>query len=96
MEKSYPSKHSGANNTRPDKGEREAAKEKRSNPDRGPAMMTGEHHFDKGYESDSDVFLRNSSYPGDVQRGNEYVKHNREIISRDSKKMRNQQFSKIA
>ena len=69
---------------------------KSTNPDTGPAMMWGEHHFDKGYESDADVFKRNESYPGDVQRGNEYVKNNREIISRDSKKLKRSEFTKIA
>jgi hypothetical protein len=96
MEKSYPSKHSGANNTRPDKGEREGSSRKHANPDKGPEMLTGEHHFDKGYESDSDVFKRNESYPGDMQRGNEYVKLNREMIGRDSAKLKRSKFTKIA
>lgn len=95
-EKNQPTRHSGANNTRADKGEREAESRKRMNPDRGPPMLEGEHHFDKGYESDSDVFKRNESYPGDTQRGNEYVKHNREIISRDSKKLKRSEFTKIS
>jgi hypothetical protein len=94
-EKSYP-KHSGENNTRPNKAEREGSRLKSTNPDKGPAMITGQHHFDKGYESDSDVFERNEAYPGDMQRGNEYVKHNREIISRDSKKLKRSEFTKIA
>jgi hypothetical protein len=95
-EKNQPTRHSGANNTRPDKSEREGKHEMKSNPDTGPAMRWGEHHFDKGYESDADVFKRNESYPGDVQRGNEYVRNNREIISRDSKKLKRSEFSKIA
>ena len=94
MEKSYP-KRSGANNTRPDKSEREGSREMKSNPDKGPPMTYGQHHFDKGYESDSDVFHRNSSFPGDVQRGNEYVKENREIISRDSAKLKRSKFRKV-
>jgi hypothetical protein len=87
------------NNTRPDKAEREGSHEKRSNPDRGPKMIEGAHHFDKGYESDSDVFLRKETYPGHSghgERGNEYVKHNREIISRDSAKLKRSHFTKIA
>jgi hypothetical protein len=94
-EKSYP-KHSHENNTKANKAEREGSRLKGTNPDRGPPMIEGEHYFDKGYESDSDVFLRNESYPGDMQRGNEYVRNNREIISRDSKKLNRGKFSKIA
>ena len=95
-EKNQPTRPPGANNTRADKAEREGGRLKSTNPDTGPAMMWGEHHFDKGYESDADVFKRNESYPGDVQRGNEYVKNNREIISRDSKKLKRSEFTKIA
>jgi|GEM_PF-2610240 hypothetical protein len=95
MEKSYPKK-SGSNNTRPNKSEREGSKEMKSNPDKGPPMLMGEHHFDKGYESDSEVFDRSKSYPGDEQRGNEYVKANKEMISRDSTKLKRSKFSKIA
>ena len=94
MEKSYPKK-SGANNTRPDKAEREGGREMKTNPDRGPPMMTGQHHFDKGYESDSEVFDRSKSWPDDEQRGNEYVKLNKEMISRDSAKIKRSMFSKI-
>jgi hypothetical protein len=95
-EKSYPSKHNEQYNTRPDKGEREGSKMKGVNPDRGPPMMFGEHKFDKGYESDADVFARSSSFPDDEQRGNEYVKMNREIIHRDTKALKRDKFSKIA
>ena len=95
-EKSQPTRHSGANNTRPDKAEREGSREMKTNPDKGPAMMWGEHHFDKGYESDSDVFKRNESYPDDEQRGNEYVKANREMVTRDSAKLKRSKFTKIA
>lgn len=94
MEKSYPKK-SGANNTRPDKAEREGSREMKSNPDKGPAMISGQHYFDKGYESDAEVFDRSKSYPGDEQRGNEYVKNNKEIISRDSAKIKRSKFSKV-
>jgi hypothetical protein len=95
-EKSYPSKHNEQYNTKPDKGEREGNKLKGTNPDRGPPMMWGEHKFDKGYESDADVFARKESYPDDEQRGNEYVKANREIIKRDSAALKRDKFSKIA
>jgi hypothetical protein len=93
-EKGHPS-HSKENNTPPNKSEREGAREMRTNPDKGPQMLEGQHYFDKGYESDSDVFLRKESYPDNEQRGNEYVKLNREIIKRDSKKLERSEFSKI-
>lgn len=94
MEKSYPSK-SGANNTKADKGEREGGRLKSTNPDKGPPMLEGQHYFDKGYESDSEVFDRSKSYPGDEQRGNEYVKMAKEMISRDSAKIKRSKFSKV-
>jgi len=94
-EKSYPYKHNEQYNTKPDKAEREGNARKSANPDRGPPMMFGEHKFDKGYESDADVFARGSSYPDDEQRGNEYVSMNREIIHRDSKALERDKFSKI-
>lgn len=94
MEKSYPSK-SGANNTRPDKSEREGSREMKTNPDKGPAMTSGQHYFDKGYESDAEVFDRSKSYPADEQRGNEYVKMAKEMVSRDSAKLKRSKFSKI-
>jgi len=95
-EKSYPSKHNEQYNTKADKGEREGNKMKGANPDRGPPMMFGEHKFDKGYESDADVFARGESFPADMQRGNEYVSMNREIVKRDSKALARDKFSKIA
>jgi hypothetical protein len=72
---------------------------KRTNPDKGPPMMEGMHHFDKGYDSDGEVFERSKEYPNnhkDEERGNEYVKLNREIISRDSQKLKRGHFTKIA
>jgi hypothetical protein len=72
---------------------------KSSNPDKGPKMVEGAHSFDKGYESDADVFKRKESYPGHSgmgERGNEYVKNNREIVSRDSAKLKRSHFTKIA
>ena len=88
--------HSGSNNTRPDKGEREGNKLKGTNPDKGPRMIEGMHHFDKGYESDGDVFGDDKVFPHDHQRGNEYVRLNREISSRDNKKLTRGKFTKIA
>lgn len=94
MEKSYPEK-SGANNTKPNKSEREGSRIMKTNPDKGPPMLSGQHHFDKGYESDSEVFDRSKSYPGDMQRGNEYVKMAKEMISKDSAKIKRSKFSKV-
>lgn len=95
-ERSQPTRHSGANNTKADKGEREGGRLKATNPDKGPPMLEGQHYFDKGYESDGDVFKRNESYPGDEQRGNEYVKMAREMVTRDSTKLKRSKFTKIA
>lgn len=69
---------------------------KNRNPDRGPAMHEGAHHFDKGYESDEAHFSPRGVYPGSHQRGNEYMKHQNEIVHRDSKKLNREKFSKIA
>jgi hypothetical protein len=73
-----------------------ASRLKKTNPDKGPKMIEGAHHFDKGYESDGDVFGDDKVFPHDHQRGNEYVRLNREISSRDSKKLTRGKFSKIA
>lgn len=69
---------------------------KGKNPDRGPAMREGAHHYDKGYESDEEHFSPRGAYPGDHMRGNEYMKHQNEIVGRDSKKLNREKFSKIA
>jgi hypothetical protein len=95
-ERSYPDKRRDEQyNTKMDKGEKEGKRLEHVNKDRGPPMMFGEHHFDKGYESDADVFKREESWPGDEQRGNEYVTMNREIVTRDSKALERDRFSKI-
>jgi hypothetical protein len=64
-------------------------------PDRGPPMHEGAHHWDKGYASD-DEHVHPKSYPGDHQRGNPYMKLQNEIVHRDSKKLNREKFSKIA
>jgi len=63
------------------------------NPDKGPPMHEGAHHFDKGYVSDNEKF---DPYHGDHERGNAYFKHQNEIVHRDSKKLARSKFSKIA
>ena len=95
-EKSYPTKHNDQHNVRLDRAEKEGHAMKKVNPDKGPPMTWGMHNFDKGYESDADVFARSSSFPGDEQRGNEYASMNREIVHRDSKALKRDRFSKIA
>lgn len=73
-----------------------ASRLKGSNPDRGPKMIEGAHHFDKGYESDHEHFSPSKEFPGDEERGNAYMKHQNEIVGRDSKKLRREKFTKIA
>lgn len=76
------------------------AKDSRSmragDPDKGPAMMEGAHHFDKGYVSDEDYFSPRGVYPDDHQRGNRYMEKQNEIAHRDSKKLNREKFTKIA
>lgn len=69
---------------------------KAKNPDRGPPMMEGAHHFDKGYDSDEEVFSPRGVFPDDHMRGNPYMKLQNEIAHRDSKKLNREKFSKIA
>jgi len=74
----------------------EAKSLKHSNPDKGPRMIEGAHHFDKGYDSDDEVLQRKSDFPGQSERGNEYMKMRHEIDARDSAKLKKDKFSKIA
>ena len=69
---------------------------KRQNPDRGPPMIEGAHHFDKGYDSDENYFSPPDAYPDNHMRGNPYMPLQNEIVHRDSKKLNRQKFSKIA
>ncbi len=66
------------------------------NPDKGPQMKEGKMEFDKGYMSDHEYFSPKKEYPGDTERGNEYMKHQNEIVARDSKKLKRDRFTKIA
>lgn len=66
------------------------------NPDVGPKMMEGKHQFNKGYESDSSYFSPQAGSSEHAYRGNEYMKLQNEITSRDTKKMSKDKFSKIA
>ena len=64
-------------------------------PDKGPPMIEGAHHFDKGYRSDDELDIK-GDFPGKEERGNAYFKHNHEIMHRDSAKLKRSKFSKIA
>lgn len=68
---------------------------KYGDPDKGPKMIEGAHHFDKGYESD-DEYVHPKGYPGDKYRGNRYMEHQNEIVHADSKKLNREKFTKIA
>lgn len=69
---------------------------KNKDPDRGPPMHEGAHHWDKGYESDEETFSPRGAYPDNHMRGNPYMKLQNEIVHRDSKKLNREKFSKIA
>jgi hypothetical protein len=74
-----------------------AANLKKSNPDKGPAMIEGAHKFDKGYDSDNEVFQpTNKMFPDNEHRGNEYMKLNNEWQKKDAGKLGRSKFSKIA
>jgi len=69
---------------------------KDSNPDRGPAMKEGPHHYNKGYVSDSEHFSPDAGKSDDHYRGNQYMKLQNEIVHRDDKKVTRGKFTKIA
>jgi hypothetical protein len=67
----------------------------KKDPDKGPPMLEGAHHYDKGYESDHSYAQPEGAYPGSSERGNRYMMHQNEIVSRDGKKLERSKFSKI-
>ena len=67
-----------------------------SDPDKGPPMLEGTHHWDKGYDSDEEHFSPRGEFPDDHERGNRYMSMQNEIVSRDSKKLTRGKFTKIA
>lgn len=77
---------------------REGAKHlKGTNPDRGPPMMEGAHHFDKGYDSDDEQFSpTRNMFPDNDMRGNSYMQMNNEWQKKDAGKLGRSKFSKIA
>lgn len=66
------------------------------NPDKGPPMMEGAHHFDKGYSSDEKHFSPDANGTDDHYRGNDYMNLQNEAVHRDDKKLKRSKFSKIA
>jgi len=67
------------------------------NPDRGPPMMEGAHHFDKGYESDEETFSpTRHQFPDNDMRGNSYMELNNGWQKKDAGKLGRSKFSKIA
>ena len=77
---------------------REGAKHlKGTNPDRGPPMMEGAHHFDKGYDSDEDTFSpTRHEFPDNDMRGNSYMSLNNEWQKKDAGKLGRSRFTKTA
>jgi len=67
----------------------------RHDPDKGPPMMEGAYHYDHGYSSDHEYAQPAGVYPPHEERGNDYLKHQDEIVSRDGKKLERSKFSKI-
>jgi len=64
-------------------------------PDRGPPMHEGAHHWDKGYQSDEKEFSP-ETHAYAHQRGNQYFKMQNEAVKKDSAKISRSKFSKIA
>lgn len=66
----------------------------KGDPDKGPPMHEGAHHFDKGYASDNEHFdpYHHVEHP---YRGNNYMSLQNEVVHRDSKKLSREKFSKI-
>jgi hypothetical protein len=70
---------------------------KSKNPDRGPPMHEGAHHFDKGYVSDEEHFSpTRHMFPDNDMRGNNYMDLNNHWQKKDAGKMSRQKFSKTA
>lgn len=68
--------------------------EPHGNPDKGPAMKEGHYTYDKGYKSDGE--MSHGGFPEKHMRGNEYLKLQNEILSKDRAKLSRDKFTKIA
>jgi hypothetical protein len=69
---------------------------KHRDPDHGGTIHEMEHKFDKGYVSDDEYAEMGGKFPEAHMRGNEYMKHQNEILARDKPKLIRNKFSKIA
>jgi len=65
-------------------------------PDVGPEMREGMHSFNKGYVSDNDYFSPPGAFNDNDMRGNRYMQNQNTIVRDDSKKLKRDQFTKIA
>lgn len=67
-------------------------------PDKGPRMIEGAHHFDKGYTSDNEHFAPTQNmWPYDDEyRGNRYMDLNNGWQKKDAGKLSRSKFSKVA
>jgi hypothetical protein len=66
------------------------------NPDVGPPMQEGAHHYDKGYVSDEEYFSPRGLYPDDHERGNRTMELRNEIARGDSAKLNRIKRTKIS
>lgn len=66
----------------------------KGNPDKGPQMKEGEHHYDKGYKTDSGSLSK--GYPVKGERGNDYKALQDKAQNSDAKKLAANKFSKVA
>jgi hypothetical protein len=73
----------------------DASSIKKKDPDRGPPMMEGAHHFDKGYDSDEETFSPSEKFPDNDMRGNAYFAMRNKAHRLDSEKLGRSKFSKI-
>ncbi len=64
------------------------------NPDKGPQMHEGEHHYDKGYTSNAEA-MSGGSY-GDHERGNDYMRNSDKYRHSDLQKLHRNKFTKVA
>lgn len=71
-----------------------ASRLKHSDPDHGPKMIEGAHHWDKGYMSDDE--MSDGAYPERHMRGNHYLDLQDTIQRRDRTKIEHSKRHKIS
>jgi hypothetical protein len=67
---------------------------KNSDPDKGPRMMEGAHHWNKGYQSDNE--MTGGAFPEKHMRGNRYLHLQNEISREDATKIERSKRHKIS